>query len=153
MKHSLLIVATILALSARANDTAETKKPMKVPRAATSISKVHKLKMIHVADLQNMMDTQKDNLVIFDANGETTRKKEGMIPGAKPLTSANDYDLAVLPTNKTTNLVFYCANTMCTASHDAANKAIKAGYTNVRVLAEGIKGWKDAKKPTETFTN
>jgi len=33
------------------------------------------------------------------------------------------------------------------ASHQAAGRAVEAGYKNVSVLADGFKGWKDAGKP------
>ena len=32
------------------------------------------------------------------------------------------------------------------ASHEAARRAVDAGYTNVEVMADGIKGWKEAGK-------
>jgi rhodanese-related sulfurtransferase len=32
------------------------------------------------------------------------------------------------------------------ASHEAARRAVGAGYTNVEVMADGIKGWKEAGK-------
>jgi rhodanese-related sulfurtransferase len=34
------------------------------------------------------------------------------------------------------------------ASHEAAGRAVDAGYTRVAVFVPGIKGWKDAGKPT-----
>jgi rhodanese-related sulfurtransferase len=34
------------------------------------------------------------------------------------------------------------------ASHEAARRAVKAGYTNVNVMADGIAGWKAAGEPT-----
>jgi rhodanese-related sulfurtransferase len=34
------------------------------------------------------------------------------------------------------------------ASHEAARRAVKAGYTNVSVMVDGIIGWKDAGEPT-----
>jgi len=34
------------------------------------------------------------------------------------------------------------------ASHEAARRAVKAGYTNVTVMADGIAGWKSAGEPT-----
>jgi rhodanese-related sulfurtransferase len=34
------------------------------------------------------------------------------------------------------------------ASHEAARRAVDAGYTDVSVMADGIKGWNDAGKPT-----
>jgi len=34
------------------------------------------------------------------------------------------------------------------ASHEAAGRAVEAGYTNVSVLKDGLQGWKAANKPT-----
>jgi rhodanese-related sulfurtransferase len=34
------------------------------------------------------------------------------------------------------------------ASHEAARRAVKAGYKNVSVMADGIMGWKSAGQPT-----
>jgi rhodanese-related sulfurtransferase len=34
------------------------------------------------------------------------------------------------------------------ASHEAARRAIKAGYKNVSVMMDGIVGWKAAGQPT-----
>ena len=34
------------------------------------------------------------------------------------------------------------------ASHEAARRAVKAGYTDVSVMADGIAGWKAAGQPT-----
>ena len=110
-------------------------------------------KTIQVAELEKMISAEKNKTFIYDANNNETRKKEGVIPAAKALPKVSDYDTALLPADKKANLVFYCANTMCTASHDAAKVAMKAGYTNVYVLSPGIKGWKEAGKNTETFTN
>lgn len=103
----------------------------------------NKFRMIHVKDLTQMMKTTPTKVAVFDANSEQTRTKDGIIPGAKLLTSYDKYDVTnELPTDKTTALVFYCANTKCTASHEAANRAIEAGFTNVNVMSDGIQGWK-----------
>jgi rhodanese-related sulfurtransferase len=82
-----------------------------------------------------------------DANGDATRKKLGVIPGAILLSSEDS--LAELPADKSKPLVFYCANTHCGASHHAAESAIAAGYTDVKVLPEGISGWVKANKKTQ----
>jgi rhodanese-related sulfurtransferase len=84
-----------------------------------------------------------------DANGEPTRQRMGVIPGAVLLTSMDSLD--GLPADKTRNLVFYCANTACGASHYAAEKAMTAGYTHVKVLPEGIAGWVKAGKKTSSI--
>jgi len=86
-----------------------------------------------------------------DANGDGTRKKMGVIPGAVLLGDEDDYDLKLLPADKSKQLVFYCANTHCGASHHAASRAITAGYTNVKVMPAGIAGWVSAGKKTQTL--
>ncbi len=84
----------------------------------------------------------------FDANSKTTRDKHGAVPGAVLLSSSAEYDLRELPPNKDAKLVFYCANTQCKASHGAAQRALAAGYEDVSVMPDGIKGWIDAGHPT-----
>ena len=81
-----------------------------------------------------------------DANGEATRKRHGIIPGAILLTDSEAFALSELPADKSKPLVFYCANTHCGASHEAAGRALHAGYTNVKVLPDGIAGWTKAGK-------
>jgi rhodanese-related sulfurtransferase len=83
-----------------------------------------------------------------DANGDLTRQKMGVIPGAVLLV---DDSIANLPADKSKGLVFYCANPACGASHEAASKAILAGYANVKVLPEGIAGWVKAGKQTTSI--
>jgi len=34
------------------------------------------------------------------------------------------------------------------ASHEAARRAVEAGYSNVSVMADGISGWAAAGEPT-----
>ncbi|MGA2408995.1 MAG: rhodanese-like domain-containing protein [Candidatus Binataceae bacterium] len=106
-------------------------------------------KIIHVADLSSLMNDKDAKIQIYDANGSDTRDKYGVIPGATMLPSADAYDVATtLPKVKSAPIVFYCANTHCLASHEAARRAVNAGYTNVSVMADGIMGWKAAGEPT-----
>jgi len=84
-----------------------------------------------------------------DANGDSTRRKLGVIPGAVLLDDIDAVDK--LPPDRTRNLVFYCANPECGASHEAAEHAIVAGYTHVKVLPDGIAGWVKAGKKTESL--
>jgi rhodanese-related sulfurtransferase len=96
-------------------------------------------------------DLQKQGATFVDANGAETREKLGVIPGAILLTSSSEFDAKKeLPQNKDSKLIFYCANTHCGASHQAAEKASEAGYKDVAVLPDGIKGWKEAGMPTAT---
>jgi rhodanese-related sulfurtransferase len=86
--------------------------------------------------------------VPVDANGELTRKKLGVIPGAVLLTDYESFAVSELPADKGKPLVFYCADTSCGASHEAAERALTAGYTDVKVLPAGIAGWVKAGKKT-----
>jgi rhodanese-related sulfurtransferase len=83
-----------------------------------------------------------------DANGEQTRKKMGVVPGAVLLTDSDSFAASELPSDKSKQLVFYCGNEECGASHHAAGKAIAAGYKNVKVMPAGIAGWVKAGKKT-----
>src|SRR4029077_8995806 len=99
------------------------------------------------ADVQKLVTDGK--AVVFDANSAETRTKFGSVPKATLLESSSDYSLDVLPKDKTTTLIFYCANPHCTASHSAAKRAVTAGYKDVRVMSVGIAGWKTAGMETE----
>ena len=101
------------------------------------------IKKVTVAELAKDKQSK-----VFDANGADFRAKNGTIPGAVLLTSSSQYALEQLPKQKDAALVFYCANTMCSASEAAAKRASAAGYTNVAVLPEGLMGWKAAGQKT-----
>ena len=104
-------------------------------------------KVIHPAGLKTLMAAAGGSLYIFDANVSEIRARFGVILNAK-LLGSRDYDLSILPADKDAKLVFYCANTKCMASHEAARRALKAGYTDVSVMVDGIVGWKLAHEQT-----
>lgn len=107
---------------------------------------------VTVAQLAKKLESTKaarSTVAVFDANTEQTRADKGVIPTAVLLPSSSDYDTALLPKSKSNEVVFYCAATKCSASHTAAQRAIEAGYTNVKVLPEGITGWLKAGKATQ----
>lgn len=85
-----------------------------------------------------------------DVNGDDTRASSGVIPGAVLLTST-EFAAGELPAEKSTKLVFYCANTQCSASRMAAKRAQEQGYGNVSILPEGIQGWKAAGNTTAPY--
>lgn len=108
------------------------------------------VKKISVTQLAELNKDHK--AVVLDANGADTRAKMGVIPDAKLLTHFINYDVQKeLPAAKDSKLVFYCASTQCGASKQAATKAVEAGYTDVNILPDGIKGWKDAGQPTKAL--
>ena len=136
---TFLLVTLPIANSALANE----------PRLP--IVKTTSFKVVHVNELEQWLKTDTANVHVFDANNDDTRKANGLIPSAVALPSSSHYDVASLPSDKNSKLVFYCANTDCMASHDAAKLALKSGYTNVYVMTDGIQGWKKAGKPTQKF--
>ena len=105
-----------------------------------------KVNTVNAAEAGKLNQSKKATFV--DANGKDTREKFGVVPGAILLTSASEYAATELPSDKSSKLVFYCANNHCSASHKAAGKAMEQGYTDVAVLPEGIAGWKEAGLPT-----
>lgn len=111
------------------------------------------IKKISVEQLATLLTTQSVSPV--DANGAKTRSTYGSIPGAILLTSSSKYDVEKeLPVDKEKKLVFYCANTKCSAAEGAAKRALEAGFQDVNVLPAGIAGWKEAgQKTTVTVAN
>ena len=85
-----------------------------------------------------------------DANGADTRNEFGVLPGAIMLDG--DDIAGVLPADTETDLVFYCSSQRCNAAPRAAEAAIEAGYTNVHVMRDGIRGWVDAGYETQAVT-
>ena len=47
-------------------------------------------------------------LTAVDCNGEKTRKKHGVLPGAILIDDEETFTASALPADKTTKLVFYC---------------------------------------------
>ncbi|WP_370546260.1 rhodanese-like domain-containing protein [Edwardsiella tarda] len=71
----------------------------------------------------------------------------GRIPGAIYINQENWQSL--LPHDRQATLIFYCANQLCLASHDAAKMSMALGYHHVFHMADGIFGWITSGRPTE----
>ena len=111
-----------------------------------------KLKTATVAEVVKLQSDK--SVSIYDADTQEWRTKEGVIPGAKLLSDAMNYDPAKeLPAAKDAKLIFYCAGGKCMASHHAAERAVGAGYTDVTVMPDGISGWKAAGNKVEAVSN
>ena len=134
-----LVFAMLVAASATTTSCSKSDK-------APSGSHEANVATVTVDELDKMLANSECQAV--DANGEATRKKMGVIPGAVLLTDSDSFKASELPADKAKALVFYCANTSCGASHEAAGKAITAGYSNVKVLPDGIAGWVKSGKKT-----
>ena len=101
---------------------------------------------ISQSDLQAAIASK--SAVLLDANG-TASYQAGHIPGAIDF-AAHKAELAkLLPADKGTLVVAYCANVNCAAYKLAAGAAQDLGYTNVKHFAPGIEGWKQSGAPVE----
>lgn len=69
-------------------------------------------KVIHADELARLIAANDPKLAIYDANTPDFRAKQGIISGAKVLSSFDHYDVGKeLPAAKDAKLVFYCAGT------------------------------------------
>ncbi len=137
-----LLLATLLALLG----TAGCSKPSSGSGEAAQGARGAAIATISVEELEARLARGECRAV--DANGDATRKRLGVIPGAVLLSDYETFLLRELPADRSKGLVFYCANEHCGASEEAAARAITAGYTDVKVLPAGIAGWAKAGKQT-----
>lgn len=84
---------------------------------------------------------------LYDANPRDMYDR-GHIRGAQWV-KFNAVTRDLLPADQSAQLVFYCANEMCSASHDAARSALALGFTHVEVMPAGYFGWKRAGHPVD----
>jgi rhodanese-related sulfurtransferase len=113
-----------------------------VPTAAAEEKKLEELTPAEVEKRR-----KEPNFYVFD-NNTKDRFVKGHVPGAKWV-DPSAITAVDLPTDKNAVLVFYCANTACSACHVGAEAAIKLGYAKVYIMPEGIMGWEAAKLPVE----
>ena len=99
-----------------------------------------------IKDLKKAIEEKK--VTVIDVNG-TDSYKQGHIPTAINFEAKKAELKKVLPKDKDALVVAYCGGPQCGAYKSAAVAAKELGYTNVKHLSAGIKGWKDAGEKTE----
>lgn len=135
-----ILIAFVLALGAYASDALACKGYQQTETVS--------IPTLDAETLARLL-RERPKVELFDANGEATRAKYGVIPGAKLLSHYARYDVRrELPADKDAKIVFYCGSTRCGAAEKAAKKALEAGYRDVSVMTVGIKGWTEAGKST-----
>jgi rhodanese-related sulfurtransferase len=140
-KIAVIVLGGCVMLGCRSSTTDQSAPP------AAAETKAAAIKEASVDEVAKFV--KEKTATVVDANGAETRREYGVIPGALLLSSHREYAMAELPASKTNKLVFYCGGTMCRASDKAAARAVQAGYSDVSVLRDGIKGWKSAGQPTD----
>jgi rhodanese-related sulfurtransferase len=79
--------------------------------------------------------------VLIDARPKRVADK-GMIPTAINISDTEfDKNIDKLPADKATPLIYYCGGLECVLSDKSAEKARKAGYTNVLTYPPGYPEW------------
>ena len=103
------------------------------------------LHAVSVAYIKKLMD-EKSPMTLVDSRPKERKYDLGHIPGAISLPDLQFDKLAAerLPADKAAALYFYCEGLSCKLSNDSAMKAIKLGYTNVKVVPEGYPQWEKA---------
>ena len=101
---------------------------------------------ITIPELKAAIAAQK--VVLIDANGSESWRK-GHIAGALDFDATKAKLATLLPQDKNATIVAYCGGPKCMAYKAAAAAALKLGYTNVKHLPDGIKGWVAAGEPVE----
>jgi rhodanese-related sulfurtransferase len=92
---------------------------------------------------QNVDIPLKKGVMIIDSRPAARQYDPGHIPGAVNIPDSQfDKQVAKLPADKATLLLFYCGGVDCMLSHNSAFKAEKLGFTNIRVYPSGMPDWK-----------
>lgn len=87
-------------------------------------------------------------MVIVDSRPKARMYDKGHIPGAISIPDSQfDKMIDKLPADKAMPLYFYCGGLQCKLSANSAEKAVKLGYTNVKMIPEGYPGWEKAFGP------
>ncbi len=139
-----LAVSSFVSASAFAASSAGKANKAAVHAKQEALAPEISLDELHTMLSQKMLRP----MVIIDANSEKSYS-DGHIPGAIHYAKVQSNLAAALPADKNDLVIAYCGSPMCTAWQEPATKAKALGYTNIRHLKAGIKGWNDAKYTTE----
>ena len=108
--------------------------------------KVSDAMLFKTADIEKLVSLgpEKGKYSLFDSR-PVPRFQMGYIPTAIsfPYAAFDKMAEKVLPKDKSALVVFYCQGVTCNLSPGSAAKAVKLGYTNVKVYKEGIPAWQE----------
>jgi rhodanese-related sulfurtransferase len=98
--------------------------------------------------VKNAMDGNTE-MVLVDSRPKEAKYDQGHIPTAISIPDTHFEKMtSLLPEKKETLLVFYCGGFDCKLSHKSASKAIKMGYSNVKVFSAGYPAWQEMEAGT-----
>lgn len=105
---------------------------------------------VSVPFIKKLMD-EKAPMTLIDSRPKERKFDKGHIPGAISIPDLQ-FDKLVdrLPADKAAPLYFYCEGLSCKLSSDSAAKAVKLGYSAVKVVPEGYPAWEKLYGPGPT---
>jgi rhodanese-related sulfurtransferase len=133
---SMLLCPAVFAAAAEA--------PAVAVAAAAQANPSHYPKQVDVQFVKQYAVLPKpEGVTIVDARPTARKYDIGHIPTAVNIPDSQFDKLAptLLPKDKAQLVIFYCDGPECMLSHNAAYKAEKLGYTNVRVYPAGFPDW------------
>ena len=151
MNKNLVLVSTLIALVGCGGSSASTTTASTDTTTSSGDEAHHHAFALKTVDeVAATLDTNAAAVVVFDVNSDESYA-EHHVPGARHAA----YDGVTAETLSGIDpaaheVVFYCANESCHASHTAAEAAVALGYQHVTVMSGGIQGWVAAGKPVET---
>lgn len=105
---------------------------------------------VSVPYIKKLLD-EKAPLTLIDSRPKERKFDKGHIPGAISIPDLQFDKLRDrLPGDKASPLYFYCEGLSCRLSSDSAAKAVKLGYSSVKVVPEGYPAWEKLYGPGPT---
>lgn len=135
-------VANSFAVAAPSSAPTVTTESISCPMSAAAEMGDKKVEFPSISQIALTQAIADKSVTLLDVNGSASYKS-GRIPGAIDYATVKDLK-AVLPADKNALVVAYCGNEHCGAYKQAAEAAMKLGYTNVQHFSPGIKGWKES---------
>lgn len=100
-----------------------------------------RLGAVSIPFIKKLMD-EKAPMTLIDSRPKERKYDKGHIPGAVSIPDLQFDKLADrLPGDRSAPLYFYCEGLTCKLSSDSAAKAVRLGYTQVKVVPEGYPAW------------
>jgi len=113
-----------------------------------SATQVRNLKESGVMVIDSRIAAEYDEAHIAKAYSVSYAEKSVKAVNFNPL--QDHFDLAKLPSDKNTGIIFYCNAGACWKGYKAAVVAIKAGYKKVYWFRGGLPEWQEKGYPTES---
>lgn len=103
---------------------------------------------ISTAEIKSFFSNLKTGPYLLIDSRERGEWEAGHIPDAVsiPDTELKD-NPGKLPADKDTLLIFYSESALSPISHESARKALRLGYSSVKVYTEGLEGWREGGNP------